>query len=142
MNYYLKALQNYASFSGRARRSEYWYFVLFNVIFSVVAILLDNLLGTTFNLGYGVSLPYGYIYLIYVLVMIIPSLSVSVRRLHDVGKSGWMYFIVLIPLIGAIWLLVLFFTDSQAASNKWGANPKLNGLSMDAHTGENADDIL
>ena len=141
MKYYLKALQNYASFSGRARRSEYWYFILFNVIFSVVAILIDNLLGTTFNLGYGVSLPYGYIYLIYVLVMIIPGLSVSVRRLHDVGKSGWMYFIVLIPLVGAIWLLVLFFTDSQAGSNKWGENPKLNGLSMDALTGEDTDDI-
>jgi uncharacterized membrane protein YhaH (DUF805 family) len=142
MKFYLKVLQNYATFRGRARRSEYWYFVLFNVIFSLVAILIDNLLGTTFKFGYGVSMPYGYIYLLYVLVMIIPSVSVSVRRLHDVGKSGWMYFIILIPIVGAIWLLVLFFTDSQAASNKWGENPKLNVLSREGLSVEDADHIL
>jgi uncharacterized membrane protein YhaH (DUF805 family) len=139
MKYYLKVLQNYASFSGRARRSEYWYFLLFNAIFSLLAILIDNILGLTFELGYGVTMPYGYIYLFYVLSMIVPVLAVSVRRLHDVGKSGWMYFIILIPIIGAIWLLVLFFTNSQAGSNKWGENPKLNGLSMDALTGDDAD---
>jgi uncharacterized membrane protein YhaH (DUF805 family) len=124
MKWYLKVLNNYATFSGRARRNEFWFFALFNMIFAIVAMGIDNVLGTTLKLGYGVSLPYGYIYLIYVLAVFIPGLSVSVRRLHDVGKSGWMYFIVLIPIIGAIWLLVLFFTDSQVGSNKWGENPK------------------
>ena len=124
MKWYLKVLNNYATFSGRARRSEFWFFALFNMIFAIVAMGIDNVLGTTIKMGYGVSLPYGYIYLIYVLAVFIPGLSVSVRRLHDVGKSGWMYFIVLIPIIGAIWLLVLFFTDSQVGSNKWGENPK------------------
>jgi uncharacterized membrane protein YhaH (DUF805 family) len=124
MKWYLKVLNNYATFSGRARRSEFWFFALFNMIFSIVAMGLDNVLGTTLNMGYEVSLPYGYIYLLYSLVTFIPSLAVAVRRLHDVGKSGWMYFIVLIPIIGAIWLLVLFFTDSQVGSNKWGENPK------------------
>jgi uncharacterized membrane protein YhaH (DUF805 family) len=56
--------------------------------------------------------------------MFVPGLAVLVRRLHDVGKSGWMYFIALIPIIGAIWLLVLLFTDSQQGDNNWGANPK------------------
>jgi len=94
------------------------------MIFAILAMVIDNILGTTLNMGYGVSLPYGYIYLIYALVVFIPGLAVSVRRLHDVGKSGWMYFIILIPIIGAIWLLVLDFTDSQEGSNKWGENPK------------------
>ena len=119
MNYYLKVLQNYATFSGRARRSEYWYFVLFNMIFAIVAVVLDNVIGTAIE-GVG----YGPIYGLYVLAVFLPGLAVAVRRLHDVGKSGWMFFIVLIPLIGAIWLLVLFCTDSQQGTNKWGANPK------------------
>jgi uncharacterized membrane protein YhaH (DUF805 family) len=122
MKWYLNVLNNYATFSGRARRSEYWFFVLFNMIFGIVAIILDNVLGTTFDLGFGIS--YGYIYLIYTLAILIPGIAVVVRRLHDVGKSGWMYFIVLIPIVGAIWLLVLLCTDSQVGSNKWGENPK------------------
>jgi len=124
MNYYLKVLQNYATFSGRARRREFWYFALFNMIFVILAMALDRVLGTTFKTGYGGELPYGYIYLLYVLAIFIPGMAVSVRRLHDVGKSGWMYLIILIPIIGAIWLLVLFFTDSNTESNKWGENPK------------------
>ena len=119
MNYYLKVLQNYATFSGRARRSEYWYFVLFNMIFAIVAVVLDNVFGTAIE-GVG----YGLIYGLYVLAVLLPGLAVAVRRLHDVGKSGWMFLIGLIPLIGPIWLLVLFCTDSQQGSNKWGENPK------------------
>ena len=119
MNYYLKVLQNYATFTGRARRSEYWYFALFNVIFSLVATILDNVLGIALE-GIG----YGPLYGLYVLAMLIPGIAVTVRRLHDVGKSGWMFLIILIPLVGAIWLLVLFCTDSQLENNKWGQNPK------------------
>ncbi len=127
MNYYLKGLRNYANFSGRARRSEYWYFVLFNLIFAIVAALLDNLLGSTFTMNFGtgpVSSLYGYIYMLYAIAVFIPGLAVLVRRLHDVGKSGWFFFIVLIPLAGVIWLLVLLFTDSQVGPNKYGPNPK------------------
>ena len=120
MNYYLKVLQNYATFSGRARRSEYWYFALFNLIFGIVAIILDNVLGIAME-GMG---NYGPLYSLYSIVVLIPGLAVLVRRLHDVGKSGWMFFIALIPIIGAIWLLVLLATDSEAGSNKWGENPK------------------
>ena len=124
MNYYLKVLQNYTTFSGRARRSEYWYFVLFNMIFAITSMIIDNVLGTTFKMGYGVSLPYGYVYLLYILVVMIPSLAVAVRRLHDVGKSGWFFLIALIPIIGSIWLLVLLATDSIQGDNKYGSNPK------------------
>ncbi len=70
------------------------------------------------------AFPYGYVYAIYGLAVLLPSLGVSIRRLHDVGKSGWFLLIALIPLIGAIWLLVLFCTDSQAGVNKYGPNPK------------------
>jgi uncharacterized membrane protein YhaH (DUF805 family) len=119
MNYYLKVLKNYATFSGRARRSEYWYFTLFNVIFGIAALVVDIVLGTTIEGG-----GYGLIYGLYVLAVLIPGLAVTVRRLHDVGKSGWMFFVVLIPLVGVIWLLVLCFTDSQLGTNKWGDNPK------------------
>ena len=124
MKWFLKALNNYSTFSGRARRSEFWFFGLFHLIFSIVAMVLDSVLGINFHFGHGFSLPYGYIWLLFELALIIPALAVTVRRLHDVGKSGWMYFICLIPLIGGIWLLVLFFTDSQSGSNKWGENPK------------------
>lgn len=119
MNWYLKVLKQYADFSGRARRKEYWMFVLFNMIFAFVAMIIDSMLNLSFE-GIG----YGPIYGLYTLVMIIPSLSVVVRRLHDVGKSGWMFLISLIPLVGAIWLLVLIVTDSQEGANKWGENPK------------------
>ena len=91
MNYYLSAFKQYAVFSGRSRRSEYWYFVLFNVIFAIVAMFLDKLLGTNFSINTingAVELPYGYFYLFYFLAVLIPSLAVAVRRLHDVGKSG------------------------------------------------------
>lgn len=127
MKYYLKVLRNYFVFTGRARRSEYWYFVLFNIIFAIAAMITDNILGTTFTINTvngAQALPYGYIYLLYSLAVIIPGLAVNVRRLHDVGKSGWFILIGLIPLAGAIWLLVLACTDSIVGVNKYGPNPK------------------
>jgi len=123
MQYYLSVLKNYAKFSGRARRKEYWMFALFNFLFLIVAAILDNLLGLTFDMP-GVY--YGYLYLAYSLATMIPGLAVMVRRLHDVGKSGWMFLVALIPIAGAIWLLVLLCTDSKPGVNKWGPNPKSN----------------
>jgi uncharacterized membrane protein YhaH (DUF805 family) len=84
---------------------------------------LDNIAGTTFKLQ-TIGLPYGFIYLLYSLFVIIPGLAVLVRRLHDVGKSGWWMFIALVPIIGWIWILVLLFTDSNAGENLYGPNPK------------------
>ncbi len=113
MNWYLKVLRQYADFNGRARRTEFWMFVLFNLIFSLVANVLDYMFGTMYVFS-G----------IYGLAMIIPSLAVSVRRLHDVNKSGWMILVSLIPIIGIIWLLVLDVTEGTPGENSYGANPK------------------
>ncbi|MCA0447300.1 MAG: DUF805 domain-containing protein [Bacteroidetes bacterium] len=119
MNWYLKALKQYADFSGRARRTEYWMFLLFNMIFAVFAMILDNMLGLTAG-----ELPYGVFYFLYALAVLIPGLAAAVRRLHDVGKSGWMILIAIIPLIGAIWLIVLMVTDSYPGENQYGQYPK------------------
>ncbi len=119
MNWYLKVLKQYADFNGRVRRKEYWMFVLFYIIFAFTAMILDNIFGIAIK-GVG----YGPIYLLYCLFLFIPSFAVSVRRLHDIGKSGWMILIALIPVIGAIWLLVLMCIDSNPKENKYGANPK------------------
>ena len=124
MEWYLKVMRdNYANFSGRARRKEYWMFVLVQTIVMIGLMILDSVLGLDFELQ-GISLGYGYLYLIGLIVHFIPSLAVLVRRLHDVGKSGWFYFIFLIPLIGVIWLLVLYCTEGQKQDNKWGPDPK------------------
>lgn len=120
MEWYLAVLNKYTVFTGRARRKEYWMFVLFNFIFAVAAMLLDNLIGTAMD-GVG----YGAIYIIYALAVFLPGMAAAVRRLHDVGKSGWMILIAIIPIVGAIWLLVLLVTDSQPGDNQYGPNPKV-----------------
>ena len=111
MNYFLDALQRYADFTGRARRKDYWMFVLFYLIFYIGAAILDGLLGTVF------------ITLIYSLGLLIPSIAIAARRLHDTGRSGWWQLIALIPLIGAIVLLVFQVLDSTE-DNQHGPNPK------------------
>ena len=122
--YYLDILTNkYSDFSGRARRKEYWYWTLNYIIVLLIAMVMDNLLGLNFEL-LGQDLGYGWLYLIVGITHFLPGLSIVIRRLHDVGKSGWFYFIVLIPLIGIIWMLVLVCRDGVKEENKWGTNPK------------------
>lgn len=111
--------ENYANFSGRARRSEYWYFTLMSAIIAIILAVIDNTTGLTFG-----SASNGILGTIYGLAVLLPGLAVAVRRLHDVGKSGWFFFIILIPIIGAIWLLVLFCTDGEQGTNKYGPDPK------------------
>jgi uncharacterized membrane protein YhaH (DUF805 family) len=106
MKYYLKVLQNYATFSGRARRSEYWYFVLFNAIFSFGFGLVCGLMQVP-QLSF-----------LYSLAVLVPSIAVGVRRMHDVGKSGWF---LLIP----IYNLILAFTEGEKTENKYGPDPKV-----------------
>ena len=120
MSWYLKVLKQYFDFFGRARRTEYWMFILFNFLISWGLQFLDVLIGTYF---FTISS------LIYTLLVIIPSLAVVVRRLHDVGKSGFYFFLILIPFIGWIWLLVLLCMEGESKPNKWGQNPK--GLGND-----------
>ena len=118
-NHYLHCFQNYATFSGRARRMEYWSFALFNAIFALVAAVLDNVLGIA-----APEIGYGPIYGIYALAALLPGIAVFVRRLHDTGRSGWYFFLSFIPIIGGILLLVWLFSDSKPGTNKWGPNPK------------------
>ncbi|HAN21487.1 MAG TPA: DUF805 domain-containing protein [Clostridiales bacterium] len=123
MQWYIKCFKNYTNFNGRARRKEYWMFILFNIIFSILATILDSVLDTpvitrTFYRETGI------IYILYSFIIFIPSLAVTVRRLHDIGKSGWWYFIIFIPLVGAIWMLILMCTEGQCGDNLYGPDPK------------------
>ncbi len=119
MNWYLEVLKKYAVFSGRARRKEYWFFVLFNIIISIVLAVIDGVTGS-FSAEAGMGLLGG----IYTLAVLIPGIAVSVRRLHDTERSGWWLLIALVPLIGAIVLLVFMVQDSKPGQNQYGANPK------------------
>lgn len=111
--------ENYANFSGRARRSEYWYYTLASVIISIILSTLDNFAGLTFGLADS-----GILSSIYSLLVFLPGLGVMVRRLHDVGKSGWFILVVLIPLAGVIWLLIVLCTEGNSGVNAYGPDPK------------------
>ena len=117
----------YATFSGRASRSEYWYFVLFNIIASIALFLLGIAIGAAVGGSDGAmgGLIVGYIlYVIYGLGVLIPSLAVTVRRLHDTNNSGWLILIGLIPCIGGIVLLVLTILQGTNGENKYGDIPE------------------
>jgi uncharacterized membrane protein YhaH (DUF805 family) len=112
MNWYLEVLKKYAVFRGRARRREYWYFVLFNLIISIILIIIDYMINSSILVT------------LYSLGVLIPSIAVTVRRLHDTDRRGWWIFISLIPIIGAIVLLIFMVLDSQKGENRFGPNPK------------------
>ena len=119
MKYFLYCLQHYAEFNGRARRSEYWYFVLFNLVISFVIGFTFGVIAGLLDMPALANLAY-----LWSLAMFIPGLAVSVRRLHDIGRSGWWLFLSLIPLVGAIMLIIWYCTDSQPGANQYGSNPK------------------
>jgi uncharacterized membrane protein YhaH (DUF805 family) len=119
MSWYLAVIKKYAVFSGRARRKEYWLFLLINILISIALGLVDGALGT-FDMEAGVGLLGG----LYGLVMLIPSLAVLVRRLHDTDHSGWWVLIGFVPLIGAVVILLFIIRDSTPGSNRFGPNPK------------------
>jgi uncharacterized membrane protein YhaH (DUF805 family) len=116
MSWYIKCLKNYVGFSGRARRKEFWMFFLFNFIFSIAAAIIDQIIFRDSNLRLFSSL--------YSLAVLLPSLAVDVRRLHDTNRSGFWVFLALIPLVGAIILIVWFATEGQRSENKYGPDPK------------------
>ncbi|MEP3207621.1 MAG: DUF805 domain-containing protein [Maribacter sp.] len=120
MKWYLKVLKQYADFNGRARRQEYWMFALFNIVIIIALAFLSGMLGSATNSEDLMSLPV----LLYYLVIIIPSIAVAVRRLHDQNKSGWYYLVTFIPFIGGIWLLVLMCTEGDSGPNQYGPDPK------------------
>src|SRR5512145_3195420 len=113
MSWYLAVLKKYAVFSGRARRTEYWMFFLVSLIISVVLGVVEPMVGSP-----------GFIGIVYSLAVLVPSLAVGVRRLHDTGRSGWWLLIGLVPVIGVIVLIVFAVGDSQPGANQYGPNPK------------------
>ena len=117
MNWFLLALKKYAVFSGRSQRSEYWFFVLFYLIIYIVLAVLD---GMVFKSGSQIGILSG----VFSLAMIVPSIAVAARRLHDTDRSGWWQLLVLIPLIGVIVLIVFLAQDTKPGENKYGPSPK------------------
>lgn len=127
-NWYKKVVfENYANFNGRARRSEYWYFALCNFLITMVLYIpfVISIRSAEYD-GMPPTIAYVFLalILIYSIATLIPSLAVSIRRLHDIGKSGWNYLISIIPFVGPIILLIWMLTDSESGENKWGPNPK------------------
>ena len=113
MNWYLEVLKKYAVFSGRARRQEYWMFVLVYIISYILLGIIEGIVNLT-----------GVLTTIYALAVLLPSLGVGVRRLHDTGRSGWWWLIGFIPLIGIVVLIYFAVQDSQPGENQYGPNPK------------------
>lgn len=125
MKWYVKCIKNYANFSGRARRSEYWMFLLFNLII----LFTLSFASLYFSEALNSDKPF-FILFSYAIFIIIPHLAVVVRRLHDINKSGGYWFVKFIPIAGPIWLLILLVEDSWDGVNQYGPNPK--GLYNDA----------
>ena len=118
MNWVLKALKQYADFNGRSQRTEYWLFVLFCLVVSIVLSMIDKMLGTYSSTGIGLLSG------IFSLAVLLPGIAVGIRRLHDTGRTGWWLLIALIPLLGEIVLLVFMVQDSQPGTNAYGPSPK------------------
>lgn len=115
IDYYILAFQKYGQFSGRATRNEYWWFYLVNLAVTLLLAIIESVF----------SIPFTLLSTIYFFASIVPSLSIQVRRLHDVDKSGWYMLLNFVIIIGWIWLLVLNILDSTPGSNKYGPNPKV-----------------
>lgn len=121
MNWYLKVLKQYVDFNGRARRKEYWMFMLVNIIVSIVIGIVDGIAGLKTGSGFGI------LGALYSLAVLLPSLGVSVRRLHDIDKSGWWVLIGFVPIIGFIVLLVFAVMEGTNGDNAYGPDPKAGG---------------
>ena len=120
MNWFLMALKNYVGFSGRSRRSEYWSFTLFYLVLAIVLSVLDGIVFGGSVDGKGTPVLSG----LFMLAMLLPSIAVGIRRLHDTDRSGWWLLIGLVPLVGFIVLIVFFVQDSKPGDNRFGPNPK------------------
>lgn len=118
MQWYLAVLKKYAEFNGRARRTEYWMFALFNIIAVVILEIL------AFALPKGLGLIFLILLVVYALAILVPGIAVVVRRLHDQGKPGVWFLIGFIPFIGGIWLLVLMCLPGTVGPNMYGPDPK------------------
>ena len=121
MKNYLKVLRKYSVFKGRASRNEYWEFALINIIIIFFIGILEGAMGSEDSSSLPIG---GIIYWLFTLFVFIPSIAVGVRRLHDTNRSGWMLLILLIPIIGTFWILVLTLLKGNESENKYGAVPE------------------
>ena len=119
MQWYIDVLKKYAVFSGRARRKEFWMFTLFSIIISLILSIIDHVVGLDYNSGRN-----GVLQSIYGLAVLLPTIGVAIRRMHDTGRSGWWILINLIPCIGWIWFIVLAAQEGNAGDNAYGPDPK------------------
>ena len=117
MEWYLKGLRQYADFKGRSRRREYWMFTLVSFVVALVLDVLDYVLGLMVN-GFGI------LGLIYLVAVIVPSTAVSIRRLHDINRTGWWELLVLVPILGWLVLTVFAVIAGDQGSNRYGPDPK------------------
>lgn len=119
MNWFLVVLKKYATFSGRAQRAEYWYFLLFSTLIVIALSVIDGITGS-----YNEDTGWGLLSGLYSIAVLLPSIAVGARRLHDTSRTGWWLLIGLIPVIGTIVLIVFFVLDSTLGDNAYGPNPK------------------
>lgn len=122
MQYFLHAIRNYVNFSGRARRKEFWMFVLFAFLFSVAAGIIDNTLGTVDSTGSA-----GLVGGLFALFLLLPSLAVTARRLHDTGKSALWMLLYFIPAVGFLVILIFCLLPGNEGPNRYGPDPKQAG---------------
>ncbi|MCE7032132.1 DUF805 domain-containing protein [Lysobacter sp. GX 14042] len=120
MYWYLKVLKNYVGFEGRARRKEYWMFTLFSLIATILIAVIDVIFGTL-----DAESGWGLFGTLYGLAVFLPGLAVSVRRLHDIDKSGWWLLIMFVPLVGILVLLVFAVREGTNSNNRFGPDPKI-----------------
>lgn len=125
MQWYVLAFKKYAVFDGRSRRKEYWFFCLFNLLASVALAMVDSFTGM-FNAETGV----GLLGALYSLAVIVPGIAVTMRRLHDTGRSGWWILLVLMPLIGVLALIFLLVLASDEGGNEYGASPIVDEIEL------------
>jgi len=118
MNYYVEVWKKALDFGGRARRAEYWYFILFNILVSILLQIVEAMIGLKTEQGVGLLSG------LYSVAILIPAIAVGVRRLHDTGKTGWLMLVGLIPCVGFLILIFFFVQDSQPGPNQYGPNPK------------------
>ena len=128
MNYFLDALKNYVTFTGRATRQQYWMYILFYIVFYFVAVMIDINLGQ-----FDKEKMAGFISTIYTFGLLLPTIAILARRLHDIGRSSWWILLIIIPVLGSLVILIFTLIDSQKGENEYGMSLKYpNAATVDS----------
>ncbi len=118
-------IENYANFEGRARRAEYWYYILMNIILGFSSILFFVIIGVITDI-FEIAIVGYIIFILYTLIVLIPSIAVAVRRLHDTNKTGWLYLLNFVPFGGLV-LFIFYCIEGDKGANQYGTDPKNEG---------------